>query len=165
MITALDVPFIDVSAANLTFRPDAPALPVLDSIEAQRGPLALSLRLLGASHQAVVATPEGTLAETLAYRTDLDPDLPSEFGQNAGQWRHEYTCVVETLSLPDLRTRIRGLQARAHRDGTLIGVFGDSPDAITALEVGDTQMEWTTVHTYPQYGEVVTTRSCVRQLH
>jgi hypothetical protein len=44
----------------------------------------------------------------------------------------------------------------------LVGVFGEDPDALTALEVtGTSPLSWRTVHTYPQYGEVVTTTSSV----
>src|SRR5690606_35003564 len=71
VITSLEVPYVDVSAGSLTFRPDAPSMPVLDQLERDAGPLRLSLRLLGASHQAVVATPDGLIAETLAYRDGL----------------------------------------------------------------------------------------------
>jgi hypothetical protein len=133
------VPFIDVSAASLTFRPDAPSMPVLDHMERDAGPLRLSLRLLGASHQAVVATPDGLIAETLAYRSDLAPDLPEAFSQRVGSWRHRYACTVETLTVPELRQRVRALRDRALLRTTapdlLVGVFGEDPDALTALEV------------------------------
>lgn len=160
------MPFIDVSAASLTFRPDAPSLPVLDRMERDAGPLRLSLRLLGASHQAVVATPDGLLSETLAYRSDFAPDLPEAFSQRVGAWRHRYECTVEKLTVPELRERVRALRDRAlmrtDAPDLLVGVFGDDPDALTALEVtGTAPLSWRTVHTYPQYGEVVTTTSTV----
>lgn len=160
------MPFADVSAASLTFRPDAPSMPVLDRLERDAGPLRLSLRLLGASHQAVVATPDGTLAETLAYRSELGPDLPEDFTQRVGAWRHRYSCKVERLTVPQLRKRVRALRDRAvMRTGEpdlLVGLFGGDPDALTALEVTGTEpLSWRTVHTYPQYGEVVTTDSSV----
>jgi hypothetical protein len=160
------VPYIDVSAASLTFRPDAPSMPVLDRMDRDAGPLRLSLRLLGASHQAVVATPDGLIAETLAYRSDLSPDLPEAFSQRVGTWRHRYECAVETLTVPELRQRVRALRDRAVlRTGEpdlLVGVFGADPDAVTALEItGSAPLSWRTVHTYPQYGEVVTTTSSV----
>lgn len=160
------MPFVDVSAASLTFRPDAPSMPVLDLLERDAGPLRLSLRLLGASHQAVVATPDGLIAETLAYRSDFAPDLPEAFSQRVGSWRHRYECRVERLTVPELRQRVRSLRDRAvMRTGEpdlLVGVFGDDLDALTALEVtGTAPLSWRTVHTYPQYGEVVTTHSTV----
>jgi hypothetical protein len=160
------VPFIDVSAASLTFRPDAPSMPVLDRMDRDAGPLRLSLRLLGASHQAVVATPDGLIAETLAYRSNLGPDLPESFSQRVGSWRHRYECAVETLTVPELRQRVRSLRDRAVlRTGEpdlLVGVFGADPDALTALEItGTAPLSWRTVHTYPQYGQVVTTTSSV----
>ena len=158
MIAALEVPFIDVSAASLTFRPDAPSMPVLDRLDRDAGPLRLSLRLLGASHQAVVATPDGLIAETLAYRGDIAPDLPETFSQRVGSWRHRYTCRVEQLPVPALRDRVRSLHARGEDEDRLIGVFGDRPDAVTALEVTGTEpLTWRTVHTYPQHGQIVTT--------
>lgn len=160
------MPFADVSAASLTFRPDAPPMPVLDRMDRDAGPLRLSLRLLGASHQAVVATPDGFLAETLAYRSNLGPDLPETFSQRVGPWRHRYECTVETLTVPELRARVRALRDRAVQrtaePDLLVGVFGADPDALTALEVTGTEpLSWRTVHTYPQYGEVVTTVSTV----
>ena len=165
MITSLTVPFADVSAGSLTFRPDAPPLPVLDRLDRDAGPLRLSLRLLGASHQAVVATPDGLIAETLAYRDGLGPDLPAEFSQRVGAWLHRYTCAVEELSLPELRGRVRDLRARSESEDLLIGVFGDRPDAVTALEVtGAEPLSWRTVHTYPQHGQVVTTSGGVELL-
>ncbi|MFC4335068.1 DUF2617 family protein [Salininema proteolyticum] len=162
MITELEVPYADVSAKHLTFRPDAPALPVLDAMEVARGELAMSLRLLGASHQAVITTPDGVLAETLAYRDDCEPDLPGRFSQSAGRWRHSYRCAVERLTLPQLRDRVSALRKRADQSRTLVGVFGEDPDAVTSLEVvGEDSLYWSTVHTYPQHGEVVTTTSSV----
>lgn len=158
MITSLTVPYVDVSAGSLTFRPDAPSMPVLDQLDRDAGPLRLSLRLLGASHQAVVATPDGLIAETLAYRDDLAPDLPDRFSQRVGSWQHRYTCAVDHLTVPELRARVRELHTRREEDDLLIGVFGDRPDAVTALEVtGTTPLTWRTVHTYPQHGQIVTT--------
>ncbi|WP_157930427.1 DUF2617 family protein [Glycomyces xiaoerkulensis] len=165
MISALEIPFIDVSARELTFRPDAPSMPVLDQLDRDAGKLRLSLRLLGASHQAVVATPDGLVAETLAYRGDLSPDLPEAFSRRAGTWRHRFTSRTERLAVPELRDRVRGLRARGGEPDLLIGVFGDRPDALTALEVtGTAPLTWRTVHTYPQYGEVVTTTGSVEHL-
>lgn len=165
MITSLAIPYVDVSAGSLTFRPDAPSMPILDRIERDAGPLRLSLRLLGASHQAVVATPDGLIAETLAYRDGLGPDLPEEFHQRVGCWRHRYTCSVEELTVPELRGRVRQLHARSESEDLLIGVFGDRPDAVTALEVlGTEPLTWRTVHTYPQHGQVVTTTGGVERL-
>ena len=47
----------------------------------------------------------------------------------------------------------------------LVGVFGEDPDALTALEVtGTAPLTWRTVHTYPQYGEVVATPGSVPAL-
>lgn len=159
------MPYVDVSAASLTFRPDAPSMPVLDRLVRDAGPLRLSLRLLGASHQAVVATPDGLIAETLAYRDGLAPDLPERFTQRVGGWRHRYTCGVERLTVPELRDRVRALRSRGDEDGVIIGVFGDRPDALTALEVtGTAPLAWRTVHTYPQYGEIVTTEAAVEPI-
>lgn len=160
------MPFVDVSAASLTFRPDAPSMPVLDLLERDAGPLRLSLRLLGASHQAVVATPDGLIAETLAYRSDFAPDLPEAFSQRVGSWQHRYECTVERLTVPELRQQVRSLRDRAvMRTGEpdlLVGVFGEDLDAVTALEVtGTAPLSWRTVHTYPQHGEIVTTTSTV----
>ncbi|GAB3660392.1 DUF2617 family protein [Glycomyces tarimensis] len=162
MISELEVPYVDVSAGSLTFRPDAPSMPVLDQLDRDAGPLRLSLRLLGASHQAVVATPDGLIAETLAYRDELAPDLPDRFSQRVGAWRHRYTCEVEHVKTPELRARVRELQARSAEPELLVGVFGSRPDAVTALEVtGAAPLTWRTVHTYPQYGEIVTTTGTV----
>ncbi|HEU5128191.1 MAG TPA: DUF2617 family protein [Glycomyces sp.] len=152
------MPYVDVSAASLTFRPDAPSMPVLDRLDRDAGPLRLSLRLLGASHQAVVATPDGLIAETLAYRDGLASDLPERFSQRVGAWRHRYTCTVEHLGVPELRARVRRLHERSEEADLLVGVFGDRPDAVTALEVtGLEPLTWRTVHTYPQHGQIVTT--------
>ena len=162
MITSLEVPYVDVSAGSLTFRPDAPSMPVLDQLERDAGPLRLSLRLLGASHQAVVATPDGLIAEPLAYRGGLDPDLPASFSQRVGGWRHRYSCEVERVTVPVLRERVRALRERGEEDDMLIGVFGRWPDALTALEItGTAPLSWRTVHTYPQHGEIVTTTGAV----
>lgn len=159
------MPYVDVSAGSLTFRPDAPSMPVLDRLDRDAGPLRLSLRLLGASHQAVVATPDGSVAETLAYRDDLPADLPERFSQRIGAWRHRYTCEVEQLTVPRLRARVRELRAREDEADLLIGVFGGRPDAITALEVTSTEpLAWRTVHTYPQHGQIVTTTGGIARL-
>ncbi|GAB3223680.1 DUF2617 family protein [Glycomyces halotolerans] len=165
MITSLEVPYVDVSAESLTFRPDAPSMPVLDQMDRDAGPLRLSLRLLGASHQAVVATPDGLIAETLAYRDDLAPDLPEAFSRRVGTWRHRYRCRVDRLAVPELRARVRALRERGDEEDLLIGVFGDDADAVTALEIsGAAPLQWRTVHTYPQHGEIVTTTSAVEPI-
>ncbi|GAB4006709.1 hypothetical protein GCM10029992_58310 [Glycomyces albus] len=86
MITSLSIPYVDVSAGSLTFRPDAPSMPVLDRIERDAGPLRLSLRLLGASHQAVVATPTGSSQRPSPTGTASDRTCPrsSTSGSGAG---------------------------------------------------------------------------------
>ncbi len=67
--------------------------------------------------------------------------------------------------MPELRSRVRELRAREDEDDLLIGVFGDRPDAITALEVTGTEpLTWRTVHTYPQHGQIVTTTGGIARL-
>ncbi|GAB4006710.1 hypothetical protein GCM10029992_58320 [Glycomyces albus] len=55
--------------------------------------------------------------------------------------------------MPELRGRVRELRSRSESEDLLIGVFGDRPDAVTALEVVGTEpLTWRTVHTYPSMG-------------
>lgn len=163
MIAELSVPYIDVSAGDLTFATDAPDIEILDElVVANDAGVHLSLRLLGASHQTVMTLPTGsTMAETVAYRPGLPARLPAQHTQSKDGWAHRFSCETQVLTPEEFSEFSQRTHYRA-RDNPLllIGVFGNEPDAFTALEVTTLRpLSWHTFHTYPQYGQVVATAS------
>ncbi|QSB06480.1 DUF2617 family protein [Natronoglycomyces albus] len=156
---------MDVSARSLSFATDAPDIPILNELSVKTGNLSLSLRLLGASHQAVVTCPDGTLSETVAYRDDVDPYLPASHTQVCGEWVHQFSSLTETVPWSQLRDRAHAQHSEAkYNPDLLVGVFGAEREALTALEItARDPLGWRTVHTYPQYGQIVTTHSVVRR--
>jgi hypothetical protein len=152
VLVNLDTPYADTTAADLTFAlglPVRPALSVLDLPAA-----GLQLRLLGASHQAVLA---GRCVETVACLPGRPPSLPSAVDDPAAGYR--FAAEVRRLD----RAALAALRESLADDPfALIGVFPGSPDAVTGLraDVGPGGITgWRTWHAYPQTGELVVTRT------
>lgn len=169
MLVTLDTPYVDTTAADLCFAlglPEQPALHVLDlPLPASvGGPAAgaLRLRLLGASHQAVLRTGDSVLVETVACLPGLPRDLPAAVDDADG---YQFAARVRRLSPVDVAAEVGGLRRRLTDDPqALVGVFPGSPDALTALraDFDDHRIRWSTWHAYPQTGELVETETVVR---
>ncbi|MGH8791584.1 MAG: DUF2617 family protein [Stackebrandtia sp.] len=166
MIVDLDIPFEDTCVCDLRYLPGAPDIPVLGSMEFPDivPGASLSLRLLGASHQAVLTLPEGHYAETVACVPDSGGPLPKRSTVSVGSWQCRFDHRVDVLSAADLAVECAWLRERAARldpTWTLVGTFPGSPDALTYLHVDRFEtgeaLGWSTVHVYPESGQMVHT--------
>lgn len=158
MHTALTVPYLDTAHDQLSFTLDGPELPALAVRELALGPGTLELRLLGASHQVRLSTPDGSLLETVACLPGRPADLPSTVERDG------YRFSAEVTTPEDFAAVIAGVRREvADSPHGLVGVFPGDENAITALlaEPGDGTVSWRTWHAYPQTGHLVTTRTIV----
>lgn len=180
MIVRLDVPFADTSASRLRYLPSAPTLPVLAELD--QPDLVpgghLSLRLLGASHQAVLRLPDGEYAETLACLDLPEAGAPAAQPPPArrtvavGAWQIRLRVTVDRDSpavLAAASREMRDCAERADPDRSLYASFPGHPLAATFLRVRPRRDSldspaWTTVHVYPESGERVRTRTEIRPL-
>lgn len=169
MLTELDLPYVDTSAAALLWSATEPDLPSLDVLHLRSGSLSLELRLLGSSHCAVLTggrsggsnVAGASLVETVACRQDDDGrPVPASLERTVGALRYRFASSVTRLEAPGLgaladrlRTDVRGRKDR------LAGMFPGSPDALTVLggALRDDGAAWETWHLYPNTGEAVRT--------
>lgn len=168
MLVALDTPYVDAAAADLTFALglDAQeALHVLDLGDRAGPGTRLQLRLLGASHQVLLDTPAGRISETVACLPGRDALLPAAVERMLAGRAYRFRAQVIRSA-----RRIRDLTRLSPRDWetephTLVGLFPGDPQGLTMLRAqlhgAPHQVEWITWHTYPGGGELVETRSTV----
>jgi hypothetical protein len=165
VITELRVPYVDTRAAALRWSLLPSAAPALGVLVVGEGAVRLELRLLGASHCAVLRAGGGELVETVAcpaYGARGSP-LPAAWEQTVGRQRYRFASTTERLepaALTALAERLRaGARGRTDRLG---GAFPGSPDALTVLHGGTgAGAWWRTWHLYPGAGEVVRTATAV----
>jgi hypothetical protein len=169
VLTQLTLPYADTSAATLQWSATLPAAPALDLIRlspAGAGSARLELRLLGASHCAVLDVDCEQLVETVAgpaYGGRGDP-LPERHARTVGALCYHFVSRIDRLDAADLSTlagRLRaGVQGRRDR---LAGVFPGAADALTVLHGAATlrRARWSTWHLYPNTGELVRTVTAV----
>ncbi|MET8832313.1 DUF2617 family protein [Micromonospora sp. NPDC004540] len=162
MLVALEAPYVDTRAADLSLALGGPERPALHVRELTLpGGLRLRLRLLGASHQVVC----GDLTETVACLPGRPPHLPDALHDETAGYR--FTATVLRPAGDGLRTRVAALRAELADDPyALVGVFPGDEDAITALAVRpeppDGAVAWRTWHAYPQTNELVLTETVVK---
>ena len=163
MHTALDVPFVDTSAGQLTWQLGLPPQPALAVTTVPMGGLDVELRLLGASHQVLVGPPGAggvsLWSETVACLPGGDP-LPDATGiTRDGVYRIRSVVVVHRAD--DLGLLADRLVDRlGGRPDALVGEFAGQRHAVTAMVTerrGRDAMGWHTWHAYPGSGELVTT--------
>jgi hypothetical protein len=153
LLVRLEAPYADTTAGDLSFAlglPEQPALHVLEIPAA-----GLRLRLLGASHQVVLAD---RCVETVACLPGRPPSLPAAV-EDAG---YRFAATVHRLEPAALSQAVARLRERLAGDPyALVGVFPGDRDAVTALHarVGRDSAGWRTWHAYPQTGELVITRT------
>jgi hypothetical protein len=163
VLVSLEAPYVDTSAADLSLAlggPVRPALHVLDL--ALPDGARVHLRLLGASHQVMLAAPGTELTETVACLPGRPPDLPATVHDARTGYR--FTATVRRPD--DLHGEIVALRAELADDPyALVGVFPGDPDAVTALRVrpdgSGRTVGWQTWHAYPQTNELVLTETAV----
>ncbi|MDA2809340.1 DUF2617 family protein [Nocardiopsis sp. RSe5-2] len=170
----VSVPFADTRARDLVWTLDRPPLPALATRTV--GPagagagIAVELRVLGASHQVVLADgPQGSMrvVETVACLPGTDGHLPGSAAPDVpGLASYAFTSAVDRFSGPELDRRVRALVDRLHGDPAAVAAaFPGSPSAVTALAAASPApgcLEWRTWHAYPQTGELVRTRTRTR---
>jgi len=168
MLIEVRQPYVDVSAGDLSLTLGAPAWPALEILRATVGAIAIELRLLGCSHQALVDG--GRLSETVACVPGVAGSLP----QRRTDGGYDFRARVERLDGDGYAARAAAVLAAATDDPlALAGLFAAAPGtcagagpampAFTALAVAPLAsggaIRWTTWHGYPQSGEIVVTAS------
>lgn len=172
MHTALDVPFVDTRARQLTWQLGLPPQPALAVTTVPMGGLDVELRLLGASHQVLVTSPDhlphhppggaGRVmlwSETVACLPGGEP-LPDATGTaRDGVYRLRSVVVVHRAAdLGLLADRL--VERLGGRGDALVGEFAGQRHAVTAMVTerrGHDALGWHTWHAYPGTGELVTT--------
>ncbi|GAA1095633.1 DUF2617 family protein [Nocardiopsis composta] len=167
---AVDVPFADARAADLSWSLERPELPALARVCARLAGYRVELRVLGASHQVAVAaadTGAALLTETVACLADPGRDartLPGSVRRELpGPTGYRFRSGVERLAPDALTERVAALVAAAEaRPAAVAAAFPGDPAAVTALAAdspGPGLLHWTTWHSYPQSGELVRTET------
>lgn len=165
MLASLDVAYVDTKAADLVWTLNHPVLPALATVTITLPSIGatLDLRVLGASHQAVVTWPGGELVETVACLPGQPPYLPTAARQAVGWRGYSFSSRVDHLGVADIRAHARRLAKLAERrepDGdTVVAAFPTDPDAVTALSAHPhaAGVAWRTWHLYPNSRQIVTT--------
>jgi hypothetical protein len=122
----------------------------------------LQLRLLGASHQVILAAGPGDCLETVACLPGRRTPLPARVAEQVAGWEYEFAARIEELPPHVFAARAQELLAlmEGHPHG-LAGIFPGDPSAFTALvaHYEEGRVLWRTWHAYPQEGRLVCTRS------
>ena len=159
MRVCLDVPYADAAAEELVWTVGGELRPALASRELPIRGAVVELRLLGASHQVVVAHRAGTLVETVACAPGTSGGLPERQAIDVdGGLTYEFSSVI-TRPL-DFDASVESI-ASTLGSSSLWGAFPGHPNAITALDMtaGDRSCGWRPWHAYPVTGEIVVTKS------
>jgi Protein of unknown function DUF2617 len=165
MLTTLKTTYTDTRAGDLAWCLGGQELPALAVLDLRIGPTDLQLRLLGASHQVILATGSSRCSETVACLSGRRTPLPARVAECVHGWEYEFAAHVETLQDQGFARRAQELLALVenHPHG-LAGVFPGDPTAFTALLAGggEGEVSWRTWHAYPQEGRLVCTRSSLK---
>ena len=123
----------------------------------------VSLRLLGASHQAVLTTDEGEYVETLACLRDGGGRPPPEENiERIGHVVVRFGYRVDYLDGAAFSSRVTAVVSEAAENPRmLLGRFPGEPNAVTVLAAEQRIPRWWTVHAYPQAGAWVATTTSV----
>jgi hypothetical protein len=173
MLTTLQTSYTDTRAGDLAWclgGGPLPALAVRDlplpaperAAPAGGSGGTLQLRLLGASHQVVIAAGPGECLETVACLPGRRTPLPARAAEQVAGWEYEFAARIESLPPHVFAARAQEILALVdeHPRG-LAGVFPGDPSAFTALVAQGSaeRVLWRTWHAYPQEGRLVCTRS------
>ncbi|WP_254897853.1 DUF2617 family protein [Kitasatospora sp. NA04385] len=171
MLTTLQTSYTDTRAGDLAWQLGGEPLPALavrdlrldgacSAPNGLRG--TLQLRLLGASHQVVLAAGPGDCLETVACLPGRRTPLPARVAEQVAGWEYEFAARIEELPPYVFEARAQELLALVEgHPRALAGVFPGDPSAFTALvaHCEDRRVHWRTWHAYPQEGRLVCTRS------
>lgn len=164
MLTTLHTAYTDTRAGDLAWALGREPLPALASLNLELSGVSVQLRLLGASHQVLVEEERGSCSETVACMPGSSTPLPLGVSKRVGGWDYEFAARVEKLSEGSFAGRAQELLALvADHPRGLAGTFPGEPHAFTALLVQqqECQVQWRTWHSYPQEGQLVSTRTRV----
>lgn len=160
MLTDLAVPFVDTSAAALSWwLGDGPVPLARVRLEAAGG--ALELQLLGASHRIVATAGDAEVPEVVACGSGGER-LPQQHEARRGAGRDRFTSTTTSYDDRGTARVARNLRRRWARDPqALVGAFPGSPHALTVLAGRSVRggWSWASWHVYPSSREVVRTRS------
>ncbi|RKE20209.1 DUF2617 family protein [Streptomyces sp. TLI_171] len=170
MLTTLQTSYTDTRAGDLAWQLGGEPLPALavrdlrldgpDQAAGVRG--TLQLRLLGASHQVVLAAGPGDCLETVACLPGRRTPLPARVAEQVAGWEYEFAARIEELPPHVFAARAQELLALVEgHPRALAGIFPGDPSAFTALvaHCEERRVHWRTWHAYPQEGRLVCTRS------
>jgi hypothetical protein len=162
MLTTIHTSFNDTRANDLAWALGREPLPSLATLELELTKTRVQLRVLGASHQVLLDSPEGACSETVACMPGSNTPLPLGVSKRLGNFEYEFAARVESLSAGSFAGRAQELIALVadHPHG-LAGIFPGDPNAFTALmaQRWGGQVHWRTWHAYPQERRLVATRT------
>lgn len=172
----LSVPFQDTQARDLVWTLENPPLPALAGRVVPRPGIELELRILGASHQAVLGqagaarTGAPALVETVACLPGVPGALPEHCTRRVpGYGTYRIRTRVDAMAPGALSGQVRWLRRRVAAPDGIIAAFPGDPLAVTAVLVespGDpARLRWRSWHAYPQTGELVRTESTLSLTH
>ncbi|GAA0661377.1 DUF2617 family protein [Kitasatospora atroaurantiaca] len=176
MLTTLQTSYTDTRAGDLAWCLGGEPLPALavrnlslDNLgpdgpgrAASRTGGTLQLRLLGASHQVILAAGPGECLETVACLPGRQTPLPARVAKQVAGWEYEFAARIEELPPHVFAARAQELLSLVEgHPCALAGIFPGDPSAFTALVAhgGRHRVLWRTWHAYPQEGRLVCTRS------
>jgi hypothetical protein len=160
--TRIDTRFADSRAADLSLAYGLPRLPALGTHLVELHGIGVELRVLGASHQVIL----GAWSETVACLPDRADTLPAREQTMVNGLRVQFAAQTLQLTEYALFDRVAAIGRECAADPqALVGEFPGSPLAITALRAWEEKdgTAWRTWHAYPASGELVETRTVVRQ--
>ncbi|WP_149181462.1 DUF2617 family protein [Streptomyces sp. TRM49041] len=155
---ALDTPYLDTDADQLSFTLGHPAREALAVRELTVGGIDVQLRLLGASHQVCA----GPVRETVACLPDVAGGLPDTATEDFDGWHYSFSAQVCSLSAEAFGAEVALIRSRSDaHPRALYGIFPGSADAVTALTVEREKagLSWRTWHTYPRSRRIVATHT------
>lgn len=164
MLIELELPFVDVRAADLALALDAPHQDAISVLQFETAEHRAELRLLGCSHQAIICAERYQLSELVACSPGQTGPLPAHATDSRAGRRYEFRASIRTLAPGEYARRAASVMAAisAHDDG-LVGTFPQPDGAFTALRFTERRpaagIKWETWHAYPQTREIVFTSS------
>ena len=102
--------------------------------------------------------------ETLACIPDRTYPVPAETQLALGRWRYTFRSNLRRHGPPDFARLLAGIEREA--ESGILGRYPGAPGAVTAiaLDCDGPTLRWSTWHTYPGQGVIVTTHSTLSDL-